>query len=129
MSQTMMAFLAMMIAALAAINQYTAQVQSYDEAYRTEFELMANALVLEEMEIIDMTTDWDDLENWAGDELTRTYEAANGDLEFTLTVTVQYVDDDGEASEVATSNKELTISATNSRYTFNLVSHSRIISE
>lgn len=129
MSQTMMAFLAMMIAALAAINQYTAQIQSYDEAYRTEFELMANALVLEEMEIIDMTTDWDDLEDWDGDEMTRSYEAANGDIDFMLTVSVQYVDDDGEASEVATSNKELTISATNSRYSLNLVSHSRIISE
>ena len=125
----MMAFLAMMIAALAAINQYSAQLQSYDETYRTEFELMANALALEEMEIIDMTTDWDDLENWAGVEMTRTYEVANGDLEFTLTASVQFVDDNGEASAAATSNKELTISATNSRFTYTLVSHSRIISE
>lgn len=129
MSQTLMAFLAMMIAALAAINQYSAQLQSYDETYRTEFELMANALALEEMEIIDMTTDWDDLENWAGVEMTRTYEVANGDLEFTLTASVQFVDDNGEASAAATSNKELTISATNSRFTYTLVSHSRIISE
>ena len=82
MSQTLMAFLAMMIAALAAINQYTAQIQSYDEAYRTEFEMMANALALEQMEVIDMTTDFDDLENWDGDALTRTYEVWNGDLEY-----------------------------------------------
>lgn len=129
MSQTMMAFLAMMIAALAAINQYTAQVQSYDEAYKAEFELMANALVLEEMEIIDMTTDFEDLEDWHGDELTRSYPVWNGDVEFTLTVSVQYVDDDGQPSGVATSQKELTVSAQNPRYAATLVSHSRIIAE
>jgi hypothetical protein len=129
MSQTMMAFLAMMIAALAAINQYTAQVQSYDAAYKAEFELMANALVLEEMEIIDMTTDFEDLEDWNGDEITRSYEVWNGDVEFTVAIAVQYVDESGEPSEVATSQKEVTVSAQHPRYTATLVSHSRIIAE
>lgn len=129
MSQTMMAFLAMMIAALAAINQYTAQVQSYDEAYRTEFELMANALVLEQLEIIDMTTAFEDLEDWDGDELTRTYEVWNGELEFTLTIAVQYVDESGEPSEAATSQKEVAITAEHPRYSVDLVSHTRIIAE
>ena len=129
MSQTLMAFLAMMIAALAAINQYTAQIQSYDEAYRTEFEMMANALALEQMEVIDMTTDFDDLENWDGDVLTRTYEVWNGDLEFTLNISVQYVDESGEPSVDPTSQKEVTVAAQHPRYSVTLVTHTRIIAE
>jgi len=129
MSQTMLAFLAMMIAALAAINQYTAQIQSYDEAYRTEFELMANALVLEQMEVIDMTTDFEDLEDWHGDEFTREFAVQDDGIEFTLSVEVQFVDESGEFSEDPTSQKEVTVSAVHSRYSVTLVAHSRIIAE
>ena len=129
MSQTLMAFLAMMIAALAAINQYSAQIQSYDAAYRTEFELMANALVLEQMEVIDMTTDFEDLENWDADEMTREFEVGSDGIEFTLTVSVEYVDESGEFSESPTSQKEVTISAEHERYSVALVTHSRIIAE
>jgi len=124
-----MAFLAMMIAALAAINQYSAQIQSYDAAYRTEFELMANALVLEQLEVIDMTTDFDDLEDWDGDEMSREFEVGSDGIEFTLSVTVEYVDESGEFSEDPTSQKEVTISAEHERYTVALVTHSRIIAE
>ncbi len=124
-----MAFLAMMIAALAAINQYTSQMQAYDEAYRTEFELMANALVVEQLEVIDMTTDWDDLEDWDGDEIDAEFEVHNGDIEFTLAISVQFVDDDGTPSESETSNKEVAIQATSDRYTVALVTLTRVISE
>lgn len=129
MSQTLMAFLAMMIAALAAINQYTAQIQSYDEAYRAEFELMANALVLEQMEIIDMSTDFEDLEDWHGDEMTREFEVGDDGIEFQVAVSVQYVDEFGESSESPTSQKEVTITAEHPRYSVTLVRHSRIIAE
>lgn len=44
MPQTMMAFLAMMIAALATINQLTEQIKSFDETLRGEYELMANVI-------------------------------------------------------------------------------------
>lgn len=124
-----MAFLAMMIAALAAINQYSAQIQSFDEAYRTEFELMANALVLEQMEIIDMSTDFEDLEEWHGDEMTQEFAVGDGGIDFSLGVSVQYVDESGEFSETATSQKEVTITAEHPRYTVTLVTHSRIIAE
>lgn len=40
----MMAFLAMMIAALATINQLTEQIKSFDETLRGEYELMANVI-------------------------------------------------------------------------------------
>lgn len=129
MSQTLLAFLAMMIAALAAINQYTAQIQSYDEAYRTEFELMANALVLEQLEVIDMSTDFEDLEDWDEDEFTREFAVGDDALEFTLSVEVQFVDESGEFSEDPTSQKEVTVAAEHPRYSVTLVSHSRIIAE
>lgn len=119
----------MMIAALAAINQYSAQIQSFDEAYRTEFELMANALVLEQMEIIDMSTDFEDLEEWHGDEMTQEFAVGDGGIDFSLGVSVQYVDESGEFSETATSQKEVTITAEHPRYTVTLVTHSRIIAE
>ena len=51
-----MTFVTMMIAALAAFNQMTAQMPTYDEMVRAKYELMANAVVLERMEVIDMTT-------------------------------------------------------------------------
>ena len=125
----MLAFLAMMIAALAAINQYTAQIQSYDEAYRSEFELMANALVLEQLEVIDMSTDFDDLEDWDEEEFTREFAVQDDGIEFTLNVSVEYVDESGEFSEDPTSQKEVTVSAQHPRYTFTLVTHARIIAE
>ena len=124
-----MAFLAMMIAALAAINQYTAQIQSYDEAYRTEFELMANAVVLEQLEVIDMSTDFDDLDNWDDDSMTLEFEVGDDGIEFTVGVSVQYVDESGEPSGTPTSQKEVTVSAQHSRYSVTLVTHSRIIAE
>ena len=129
MSQTLMAFLAMMIAALAAINQYTAQIQSYDEAYRTEFELMANALVLEQLEIIDMSTDFEDLEDWHGDEMTLEFEVGDDGIDFAVAVSVQFVDESGEPSGSATSQKEVTVTAEHPRYSVTLVTHSRIIAE
>lgn len=124
-----MAFLAMMVAALAAINQYTAQIQSYDEAYRTEFELMANALVLEQLEIIDMSTDFEDLEDWDGDEMTREFEVGDDGIDFDISISVQYVDESGKPSASATSQKEVTVLAEHPRYSVTLVSHSRIIAE
>lgn len=129
MSQTLMAFLAMMIAALAAINQYTAQIQSYDEAYRTEFELMANALVLEQLEIIDMSTDFKDLEDWDGNVSTSEFAVGDDGIEFTLTVAVQYVDESGEPSASATSQKEVQVQADHPKYSVTLVTHTRIIAE
>ena len=129
MPQTMMAFLAMMIAALAAINQYTAQVSSYEQAYRNEFELMANAVVLEEMEIVDLTTDYDDLDALSGTESTREYTVGSNSVEFTLTYTVGWVEEDGTPSEVETDQKEVTISATHEKFAVTLVAHSRMFAD
>lgn len=127
MPQTLLAFLAMMIAALASINQYTAQLQAYEAMYRSEFELMANALVLEEMEIIDLTTNFSALGALDGDERTRSFEVGSGSVEFDLTISVIYVDETGAPSGVATPQREVAIAATHPRFTTPLVTHKRIM--
>ena len=129
MPQTLLAFLAMMIAALASINQYTAQLQAYEAMYRSEFELMANALVLEEMEIIDLTTGFSDLEVHITDDERRSFEVGSVSVEFELDISVRYVTDAGEPSNnnQPTPQKELTISATHPRFSTPLVTHRRIM--
>jgi hypothetical protein len=129
MPQTLLAFLAMMIAALSAINQYTAQLQSYEAAYRSEFELMANAVVLEEIEIIDLTTSYGGLESLNGSELKRSFEIGADGIEFDLTVTVTFVDEFGTPSATATTQKELSIAAIHPRFATPLVTHTRIIAQ
>lgn len=129
MAQTLMAFLAMMIATLAAINQYRSQIQSYSDTIRSEYELMANALVLEQMEIIDMTTDYDDLDDWDGDEITLDYGIGDSDIEFDIEISVDFVDDDGEISLSETDQKQITITGTHESIAATLVSHTRIIAD
>ena len=125
----MMAFLAMMIAALATINQLTEQIRSFDETLRGEYELMANALVLERLEVVDLTTDYDDLEDWDGIQQILGYDVSGNNLNFTLDYEVTYVDDDGNPSEVETDQKEVTISATNEKFSWTLVTHQRLFSD
>ena len=124
-----MAFLAMMIASIAALNQMTAQVQTYDDMIRGEYELMANALVLERMEVIDMTTDYEDLDDWNGQTLAATFSAGGLSVSFSLAIVVVYVDDDGTESESATNQREVTIRATNEKFGMTLVRHNRIFSD
>jgi len=127
MPQTLLAFLAMMIAALSAINQYTAQLQSFEAAYRSEFELMANAVVLEEIEIIDLTTNFSALGALDGEERTRSFEVGSVSVEFDLSISVIYVTESGVLSLDPTPQREVAISATHSRFTTPLVTHKRII--
>ena len=127
MPHTLLAFLAMMIAALSAINQYTAQLQSFEAAYRSEFELMANAVVLEEIEIIDLTTNFSALGALDGEERTRSFEVGSVSVEFDLSISVIYVTESGVLSLDPTPQREVAISATHPRFTTPLVTHKRII--
>ncbi len=71
MPQSLMAFLAMMLASMAAFNQMNSRMGTFDSMVRGEYELMANALVLEQLELIDLGTNYADLEDWNGAEMTR----------------------------------------------------------
>ncbi len=124
-----MAFLAMMIAALATINQLRGQIQSFDETLRGEYELMANALVLERMEVVDLITEYDDLEDWDGIQQILGYDVSGNNLDFTLDYEVTYVDDNGDPTEEETDQKEVSISATNEKFAVTPVMHQRLFSD
>lgn len=129
MPQTMLAFLAMLIASLAAFSQMSHQLGTYDSMVLSEFELMANGVVLEQMEIIDMTTDYEDLEIWDGIENTKSFTIDDFSVDFKLVFQVQYIDDDGFPSENPTNQKELQIAATHEKFTRTLVRHRRLFSD
>lgn len=129
MPQTLMAFLAMMIASIAAFNQLTSRTQSFDDMIQSEYELMANAVVLEQVELIDLGTEYDDLEDWDGAEMERAFTVGDFSITFTLTVNVQFVDEDGVPSEAETDQKEVAISATQEKFLLPLVTHSRLFSD
>jgi hypothetical protein len=119
----------MMIAALSAINQYTAQLQSYEAAYRSEFELMANAVVLEEIEITDLTTSYVDLVDLNGTSVKHSFQIGTTDVEFDLAISVAYVDESGNPSATATTQVELSMAATHPKFATPLVTHTRIIGQ
>jgi hypothetical protein len=129
MPQSLMAFLAMMIASIAAFNQMNSQLGTYDNMVRGEYEMMANGLILEQIELIELGTDYDDLEDWNGSELTRSFTVGDISVPFTLSVEVQYVDDDGLPSAIETNQKEVSIGATQEKFSITLVRHTRLISE
>jgi len=129
MPQSLMAFLAMMIASLAAYNQMNGQLSTYDTLVRGEYEMMANGVVLEQMELLDLGTDYEDLEDWDGDELSRSFTVGDISVSFTLAVDVQFVDDDGFPSAIETNQKEVSITATQEKFLVPLVQHTRLFSE
>lgn len=125
----MLAFLAMMLATLAALNQYQAQLHTYDAMIRSEYEIMANAVTIEEMELIDVGMDWDDLEDVDGDTMSVTFSAGDFDIDFQLIFAVQYVDDQGTPSGSPTDYKEVEIEASHATYSIPMVTHTRIFTD
>lgn len=125
----MLAFLAIMIAGISAINQQSRQLTTYNELILSEYLLTANAAVIEQMEIIAASVDFDDLQAWDGTQVTRPFEAGDMSLEFELTVSVQYTDEDGNPETGPTNTQEVTIAANHDRFETTLVSHSRLIAD
>lgn len=129
MPQSLLAFLAMMIATMAAMNQMGAKLGSYQEMFYSEFELMANAVTIEQMEIIAITTDYDDLDGWDAAAIDRSFNTGSRSVAFDLAIVVRYVDDNGNPSEVETDQKEVVIQAMEDNFAKVMVTHSRIFSD
>lgn len=129
MPQSMLAFLAIMIAGISAINQQSRQLSTYNEMILSEYLLTANATVIEQMEIISASVDFDDLPSWDGAELVRSFEAGDLSLDFDLIVAVQYTDEDGNPQAGPTNTQEVTIIASHERFETALVTHSRLIAD
>ncbi len=129
MPQTMLAFLAMTMAVFIALNQQRADLKTFESILDSEYEIMANAVALEQMEIVAASTSWDDLHDWNGDVVTRNFSFNNFQESFDIAIMVRFVDGSGNPSGVPTMTKEVVISASNSRFTRPLVTHARLISE
>lgn len=129
MPQSMLAFLAIMIAGISAINQQSRQLTTYNEMILSEYLLTANATVIEQMEIISASVDFDDLPSWDGVQLVRAFEAGDMSLDFNLTVSVRYTDEDGDPAVGPTDTQEVTIAAAHDRFETALVTHSRLIAD
>lgn len=129
MPQSMLAFLAIMIAGISAINQQSRQLTTYNEMILSEYLLTANSTVIEQMEIIAASVDFDDLPAWDGTQLVGSFDTGDISLDFDLTVSVQYTDEDGNPDPGPTDTQEVTIAATHDRFESALVTHSRLISD
>ena len=129
MNQTLFAFLAMIIAMMVARDQSRSHIQTYQNSVLSEFEIMANAVALEQAEIIHATTSWEDLEIRDGDIQYVNYTVDETSFPFTLGIDVQFVDDEGLLSPNPTTVKEVLIIATNERFSNPVVTHSRLISQ
>lgn len=119
----------MMIATMAAFNQMGAKLGSYNEMIYSEFELMANAVAIDEMERIDLLTDYEDLETLDSTVVQRSFESGSKTVTFDLSITVGWVDDEGTPSELETDQKEVQIQAMEDHFSRVMVTHSRIFSD
>lgn len=124
-----MAFLAMMIATLASMQQQQATMATYLRMVYQEYEIMANAVALQELEVIDLNVEYDDLDGLNGTSQSTFYEAGDQDVNFTVSYTVQYVDDSGHPASLATDVKQVTVSVTHEQFDLALVKESRLIAD
>ena len=130
MPQSMLAFLAMAMAVMLAVTQMRSDLRSHQSMVSEEFEIMANAVTLEQLDIISVSTSWDSLDVVWDDSIVVRGFGFNGDeVDFDLAIAVQYVDAGGNPAAGATTRKEVAVSAGNDRFILPLVTHARIFSE
>lgn len=127
MPQSMLALLAMSVVMMFSHNQHQSRLASYSAMMEAEYTLMANAVALEQLELIIAGTAWDDLETWDGNVSARSVSIPSINEPFILTVTVDYVDSAGKAVMGPTSKKMVVISAMHDNYNKILVTHTRLI--
>jgi len=130
MPQTMLAFLAMMVASMAAFNHQLAAIRVQEERIRSEFEIMANAVALEAMELKAVPVGFDGLEAFDDTKGTSYFEVEDISEAFTLAWDVVYVDSNGDESLVPTDMREVSVMVYHERYPNRpLVHHTRIIGD
>jgi hypothetical protein len=129
MPQSMLAFLAMAMVIQLAMTQHRSEIQNYESMVEDEMEMMANAVALEQIEVIEASTDWDSLYVWNDSVTTRTFQLGTLSETFKLGVSVQYMNGSGKASAAATTIREVSVAAMNDRYKLPVVTHARLISK
>jgi hypothetical protein len=128
MPQTILAFLAMMIASMAAFNHQLAAVRVQEDRIHIELEIMANAVGLEAMELQAVPMGYDGLATMDDRETQSLFQVEGASETFTLEWDVQYVDASGNPSATPTPLREVAIEVFHAKYpTLPLVRHTRII--
>jgi len=128
MPQTILAFLAMLIASLAAFNHQMAAIRIQEERVHIELEIMANAVGLENMETIAENLGYAGLPNIDGRETAATFQVEDKSEAFTLHWDVHDVDANGDSTSTATNFREVMVEVFHSKYpTRPLVRHTRIV--
>jgi len=125
----MLAFLAMSIVMMITLSQHRTELRSHQSLVENEYEMMANALAIEQMEIVIASTAWEDLEDWDASATTKNFTFSGFQESFEISVSIQFVDGFGNPSIVPTTVKEVAITAMHERYELPLVTHARLISE
>ena len=90
---------------------------------------MANAVAIEQIELLDIGTDWADLEDVDGDTMQVAFSAGDLTVDFDLMFAVQYVDENGDPSASPTSIKEVQVMAFHDKFFLPMVTHTRLFSE
>lgn len=121
MAQTLLAFLAMMVASIAAYNQQMSAVRSQEDRIRGELEMMAAAVALEEMEVTAASRSWSSLDDLDGTSGSTSFVLDTIDVAFDWEWDIRYVDDDGNPSGTPTDLKEAEVTITHERWSFDLV--------
>jgi hypothetical protein len=128
MPQTMLAFLAMMVASMAAYNHQLAAIRVQEERIHIELEIMANAVGLEAMELRAVPLSWNGLATLDDQETQSLFQVEEKSETFTLTWDVVYVDMNGAESATPTDLREVSVEVFHAKYpTLPLVRHTRII--
>ncbi len=129
MPQSLLAFLAMMIATSSALTQFAASNRVREEMMKSELEIMANAVALEAVELQAVPVGFDGLTQFSRLKENTYFTVENRSESFRKEWTVKYVDSSGNESQSPTDIREVTISVYHSRYTRPLVEHTRLIGQ
>lgn len=128
MPQTMLAFLAMMIASMAAFNHQVAAIRVQEERIHTELEIMANAVGLEAIELQAVPMGYAGVKVMADTETQSVFQVDDKSETFTLKWDVTFVDMSGKTSSVTTDMREVAVEVFHAKYPIHpLVRHTRII--
>lgn len=127
MPQSMLALLAMAVVMMSSHNQHRSRLASYSAMVENEFELMANSIAIEQIEVITTGTDFNSLESWDGTVTTRSVSLPSINEPFILTITVDYVNSEGNAVIGPTNKKMVVVSITHDNYNKPLVTHTRLV--
>ncbi|MBN4056361.1 hypothetical protein JYT20_01435 [Rhodothermus sp. AH-315-K08] len=121
MPQTLLAFLAVMVASMAAYTQQISSTQNQEDRIRSELDMMASAVALHELETRAASMSWsalDDLDDTTG---SSNFVLDSLSISFNWEWDVRYVNDAGEISGTPTDLKEAEVTVTHSRYSMDLV--------